>query len=255
MSVDRDHLRHAAGDFSAGDLDPDQADAFRRLLAEDPSLERECAFWRRVRGPLRACERDPAAPGQHFAAALLQHAARERHADRGVMLRLPLWATAGTALVAAALVVALLLRGGEAPALMYLEDGTAVVPQQSVAWDDFMPLARVSRVDPAAAATVAHERHRPWLGMWTRPVTLVEHSSESAAHLVLRVAGGSPAHAMGLHPGDVIRSLDGRRVTTERCIAAKLARCHPGDTLRVEWVRPATGECFIKDLRAETAYE
>ena len=255
MSLDRDQLGRAAGDFSAGDLDRDECDAFRRLLAEDPTLARECDFWRRVRGSLGPCERDPAAPGANFASAILSRAARERGADRGTVLRLPAWAMAGTAALAAALVVALLLRGGESPvARMYQEDGTAVVPQASVAWDDYMPLAMVSRVDPATAI-VAHERQRPWLGMWTRPVTLVEDGTEHAAHLVLRVAGGSPAHAIGLHPGDVVCRLDGRRVTTERCIAGKIARSQPGDVMRVEWVRPGTGEHFIKELRAETAYE
>lgn len=254
MSLDRDQLRHAAGDFSAGDLDRADAEAFRALLSEDPALEQECAFWRRVRPALTACERDPAAPGPAFASALLQRAGRERAADRTRVLRLPAWAMAASAAAAALVIVVLLLRpGGPAPARMYLEDGTAVVPE-SVAWDDYMPAALVSRVD-SHTATVAHERQRPWLGMWTRPVHLVEDGSEASAHLVLRVAGGSPAHAIGLHPGDVVRSIGGCPVTTERCIARKLANCRPGDTLRIEWVRPGTGERFARELRAEAAYE
>lgn len=266
MTLDRDQLRHAAGDFTAGDLDRTEAEAFRRLLAEDPTLERECRFWERVRGTMcpppgaaRTRTADPAAPGEHFAAALLQRAARERTADRRVVLRMPAWATAATAAAAAAVLVALLMGRGAGSSLpmsgrMYQEDGTAVIPQMT--WDDYMPLAQVSRIEPTSAvATVAHERQRPWLGMWTRPVTLVDGDSEDAAHLVLRVAGGSPAHAMGLSPGDVVRSLDGCRVTTERCIARKLAACRPGDTLRVEWIRPSTGERFAKELRAETVYE
>lgn len=268
MNLDRDQLRRAAGDYTAGDLEREECEAFRRLLAEEPAIERECRFWKRVRGALcpndaaKTRDGDPAAPGEGFATALLQRAARERRADRGVVLRMPAWAMAATAsALAAGLVAALILGRGALGGVdrsgggrMYLEDGTAVVPQ-SVSWDDYMPLAQVSRIEPTAATTVAHERQRPWLGMWTRPVILAENGSEDAAHLVLRVAGGSPAHAMGLHPGDVVRSLDGCRVTTERCIARKLAACRPGDTMRVEWVRPSTGERFVKELRVESVYE
>lgn len=258
MSLDHERLRRSAGDYSAGDLPRDEAEAFRRLLAEEPALERECRFWNRIRGSLgrdSAVAPDPAAPGAQFGAALLQRAARERGPDRRVTLRLPTWAMAGTAALAAGLALALLLGGDDTTTgRMYQEDGTAVIPPQTMTWDDYMPSAQVTRIDPAAS-TVAHERQRPWLGMWTRPVTLVDQGREASAHLVLRVAGGSPAHAMGLHPGDVVCSLDGRRVTTSRCIARKLAGCHPGDTMRVEWVRPGTGERFTRELRVESVYE
>jgi hypothetical protein len=247
-------LRGAAGDFSAGDLEREEAEAFRRLLAEDPRLEDECAFWRRVRPTLCGARRDPAAPGPAFAEALVQRACRERQ-DRPVVLRLPVWAmgVGSVAAVAAVLALALVLRGGEPTARMFGEDGTAVVPQ-SQEWDEYMPAALVSRVAPGSAV-VAHERHRPWLGVWTRPVLLTIDGQDGAGHLVLRVAGGSPAYAIGLHPGDVIQRVDGCALRTSSCLARKLAGCQPGQSLRMEWVRPSTGERFARELRAETVYE
>ena len=62
----RMNIAAAAGDYSAGDLTPDDAAAFRKAAKDDPSLEREVAFWNTLRTGLKPATEPPAGPGPGF---------------------------------------------------------------------------------------------------------------------------------------------------------------------------------------------
>lgn len=261
MTMEKADLRHAAGDLVAGDLDAADAEAFRRLAADEPALGREVAFWERVRPALAATPVETTPPlGAGFTAAVLARAARERQeqaaAPRQVVLRLPPWAMAAVASAAAAALVVLLLRPSAPAGRMYLEDGAQVVLERGD-WQEYSPLALVNAIERGDPALAAADHHaRSWLGMWSRPVTVVESGrTVGEGILVLRVAHGSPAHAAGLRPGDVIRSLAGCPVSTAQCIGARLEQCKPGDVLWTVWDRPRTGEQFRREIRVEAVYE
>jgi membrane-associated protease RseP (regulator of RpoE activity) len=55
--------------------------------------------------------------------------------------------------------------------------------------------------------------------------------------IVQSVAAGSPAEQAGLQPNDLIETLQGRRVRTDRDISDILARMRPGDVLDIEFSR------------------
>jgi putative serine protease PepD len=54
------------------------------------------------------------------------------------------------------------------------------------------------------------------------------------------VLSGAPAASAGLHPGDVVRSVDGVRVSTPDSLRAAIDAHNPGDTITVTYVRNGT---------------
>ena len=57
----------------------------------------------------------------------------------------------------------------------------------------------------------------------------------------------SPAEAAGLHVGDIVVALDGRRLVTRKDLMTAVAECTPGDVIRVSvWRRGKTLELPVK---------
>jgi S1-C subfamily serine protease len=50
------------------------------------------------------------------------------------------------------------------------------------------------------------------------------------------VVSGGPADRAGLAPGDIITTIDGKRVTTPSSVARVILRKKPGDTIKLTWV-------------------
>lgn len=244
-----------AGAFAAGDLGPDEQSAFAQRLQEDPQARRELDFWRQVRPGFADNSRESLGPG--FAAAVLTRAQREQgDGRRQIVIRMPIWGAAVIAAAAAALVIMLLLPEPASDG-MWLEDGTGVtLAERGGSWNDLLPLTTVSHVyrhDPDLAETI---RNRPWLGLWSRPVTILDGSeSIGTGHLVIRVVSDSPADRVGLRPGDVIRTLNECPLFSTQCIAHVLEETKPGQTMTVDWFRPRTGEQFSKQLTLVAVYE
>ena len=127
---------------------------------------------------------------------------------------------------------------------IFAEDGTAIVLPTSgpVDQDTYMPVRVVSHVDTSERSGVVTERiERPWLGVWTRPVT-IDGLPQSTGLSVVRVASGSPADAAGIVPGDVIVDLAGCPLATRFCIMGALSEHKAGDTVPIAYYRPSTGE-------------
>lgn len=251
---ERPAVRDLAGSYVAGDLDPAEDTAFRQALAEDPGLQTEVAFWKGLSGKWDDGVGETTL-GRGFADAILARSQREQNGAR--IIRLPLWAVALGSAAAAALVVALVLPRGGQPGEMYGEDGFAVaVTATTGSWDAVLPRALVTHVVSGSDGLTNLPQHvRPYAGIWTRPVDITVGARAGGGHLILRVAGGSPADRAGLRPGDIIRSIDQCPVFTPACIAHQLETRQPGDTLHLDIWRPRTGEERVAELTLETLYE
>lgn len=244
----------------ADDLTRAERQAFADHLANDPTAQREVVFWQRIRPTF--ADRTPASDslGSGFAAAILARAHREQsQRPRQLVIRLPMWTATVVSLAAAALIVALLLPSAKpTEAGMWLEDGSAVSLQASGDdWSDYMPRALVHQVSHREPSqSTEHGRERPWLGLWSRPVDVVDNGTVTGTgHLVLRVVSGSPADRIGLRPGDVISTVDGCRLFSSQCIAHRLDDARPGQSMVIEWFRPGSGEQFSKPLVLEAVFE
>jgi hypothetical protein len=256
MSAEQD-LHDDPAAWVAGDLDGAEASAFAERLRTDPKARRDVAFWQRLRPAFSETAEPNETLGPGFATAVMARVHRERSVQRRI-IRLPVWAACSVAAVAAAAMVVALLPSATPKGGMWWEDGSAVTLQtRGNDWADYMPLALVSQVshrDPHLGSE--NERHRPWLGLWSRPVAVVDQGRETGSgHLVLRVASGSPSDRIGLRPGDVISTLDDCPLFSSQCIAHKLNQYRPGDSITVEWFRPRTGEAFRKMVTLEAVYE
>lgn len=262
-TLDDDALHAAAGDYVAGDLVGDEASRFQAKLASDPSLPREVAFWQALH-PAWNDGLTTDGLSESFADSVLARAGRES-ADRHRVIQLPVWAMIVTSAAAAALaIVALIpaipanhtLSAPPTQAQMYAEDGAALVATAPTGpWERYLPRALVSHVESDnATAEVPHSR--AWAGFWTRPVRITQDGhAGGGGHLVLRVAGGSPADGIGLRPGDIIVGIKDCPVSTPACIAHQLRTASPGEPIRIQWWRPGTGEQFATELVLETLYE
>lgn len=241
-----EELRHAAGDATAGDLAEPERAAFAQLQQREPALAGECAFWERLRSGI-ALHTPPAA--DPFLAERLLRRRDWELARRSRTLRLGWW-TGGA--VAAALLVGFVagmrmggasgLPGSEPEPLAWFEDGSAVYMrgESRRMWDHYMPLAQVVQVHSELRPRDP-DGSRPWLGVWTRPVSCDGSEQVRRGHLLVRVAAGSPAASAGLRPGDVLTAVGGHAVWTPRCIAHQLAQSRPGQTLAVTYWRPGEG--------------
>jgi len=253
-------LRTAAGDYVAGDLDGDETVRFRTLLASEPEagLAEDVAFWQALR-PAWSDSVSSESLNDDFVDSVRARAgfAASATTPRATILRLPLWASAASAAVAAALIVAVFLPRPSPVAEMYAEDGAALATTSPTgSWPDYVPralISHVSRTSPDSGGEVLTTK--AWAGVWTRPVRITQDSHLGGGHLVLRIAGGSPADRIGLRPGDIIRSIADCPVFTPSCVAHQLNIAHPGQVLSFDWWRPETGEEFRADLTLEVLYE
>lgn len=254
-TFDDDALRAAAGDYVAGDLQPAETARFRAQLADQPALAEDVAFWQRLRpGWTDAVAHDGLS--ETFTDSVLARITRDS-ADRHHVIRLPLWAMITTSALAAALAVVVLLPAPAPDAQMYAEDGAALIATSSTGpWERYVPRALVSHVnDDRTAGTGSAPTQRAWAGFWTRPVRIQHDGRAGDGHLVLRVAGGSPADNIGLRPGDIIRSVADCPVFTSACIAHQLQIVQPGQTICIDWWRPSSGEQRRAALQLEALYE
>jgi hypothetical protein len=247
-------LRLAAADYASGDLEPAEAKAFAELAAADPALAREADFWRGLHHGLAPQPADPAwMPGRSFRHSIWQRMEWERSARRPQAIAIPLPRWLGAA-VAAGLGLAIgwsvaahgggaaptAPAGGGFPTVAYQDDGGSVVSPaaQNVKWAHYMPRGAISRIDtsrPQSPSQADAQAMKPWLGIWTKPVELANGAKGGHGHLVLRVASGGPAATAGIHPGDVILTIDHCPVVTPHCIADHLVKAAPGDELVVEY--------------------
>ncbi len=92
-----------------------------------------------------------------------------------------------------------------------------------------------------AVAQRAAENARPWLGVVTREIRMGEDPMVGSGGLrVIEVQPASPAQRAGLHAGDhgdVIVSVDGRRVNTLADLGAAMEGRRPGDTVVLQVMR------------------
>lgn len=134
---------------------------------------------------------------------------------------------------------------------VFLEDGSAVsLPdQEQFNSAHFMPVRNVAHIDAAADLNLASGRiERPWLGVWTRPVTIEGLDDFTTGLSVVRVASGSPAAEGGIKPGDVIVDLGDCPLATRFCIMKALASSQPGDTVPLRYFRPGVAGIHHLDL-------
>jgi hypothetical protein len=254
MTLDDDALRSGAGDYVAGDLDHSETARFRALLQDSEPLRKETDFWQGLRGAWNDhVSAESLGPG--FAASVLARAPRAQPEQR--VIRLPIWAVALTSAAAAALLMVFLLPASAQPGAMYAEDGASLVATGPTGpWQDYLPRALVTTVNlkhPSGSTITNHVK--PWVGLWTRPITVSGDAGQGAGHLVLRIAGGSPADHIGLKPGDIISTINQCPVFTPSCIAHQLEDAHPGDVITVHWWRPTTGEQFTESMTLEALFE
>ncbi len=85
---------------------------------------------------------------------------------------------------------------------------------------------------------------RPVLGVETLDVASIEPSIRSrfavratSGAFVQSVTPGSPAEEAGLHQGDVIVAVDGRRIRSAADVGTVVRSRNPGDTVRITWER------------------
>lgn len=82
---------------------------------------------------------------------------------------------------------------------------------------------------------------RGWLGVVIQPVTKDIAESlgldQASGVIVADVQAGSPANKAGLRSGDTILTLNGKKVTSPRDLARKVAAIKPGETPDLELIR------------------
>jgi serine protease Do len=84
---------------------------------------------------------------------------------------------------------------------------------------------------------------RGYLGVETQPITqamaaaLHLPAGDKQGALVAAVEPDSPAAKIGLQPGDVIRSVDGKPVADPRALAVAIANVHPGSEAKIGLLR------------------
>lgn len=235
----------AAGDYTAGDLDREEAAAVEHLLPNDPALQRDAAFWRSLRGGLTIGTPDPDwAPRADFARSLRKQAVP---APSGRRIRFPLSSLIGMA-AAACLGIAVGWWQWGRPAAVnaitayaWQEDGGAVSMPAPFTnpWSSYMRLAAIDHLDRNEARPTVHTAPqvlKPWLGVWTKPVIFAKDGVKNGEGvLIVRVVEGSPAWLGGLRPGDVILHLNQCSMYSEHCIAHQLVKAKPGDSVTVEY--------------------
>jgi PDZ domain len=277
-------LRERAAEYAHDELTADETRQFEDVLRADGTddLRQEIALWRNLRTGLTTNVEVPASTTSpiDLAATVLRRHALERHAAPARTLRLPRWIAPAMA-AAACLMLGVGLAGGAwlsradtpqpdssiavAPdqpryqtiePVAYGEDGSAVnPPPATVSWHTYLPLSGIDEAD-ATRPLPMQAQERSWIGLWTKDARLVLSGSQArAAHLVVRVVGGSPAYAAGLRPGDMILSIDGCGVDSAHCLGMHLAKTKPGDQLKLDIWSAADAAYRTVTVTLETVYE
>lgn len=270
-------LSQAAGDYSAGDLPPEDALAFEELMAKDPALSQETAFWRGLRSGGLADPGAPPAPPADLADVIIRRSAlavRRPVAPRPRSWFLPLsavaalvlsvggWAagrysaTVGTPLVTAAATITEKDEVSLARPVAWMEDGSPVMPPSTnVSWASYMPQRLRSEVETSVANPVPGEA-KPWIGVWTKPAKLLEKGSPLRdAHLVIRVVEGSPAWNLGIRPGDMMLSLNGCPLMTPDCMGEAMVTLRAGDRVPASWWSAGDGKRHDGSLVLQAVHE
>jgi hypothetical protein len=257
-------LRAAAADYVAGDLTAHEVAAFEILLAKDPALAREVAYWRRLSGALAPTTPDPAwAPKGDFARSLLQRQGGETNRPRAVLIPLPLWLGAATA-ACLGLAVGWWGSGRNSagippPPIAFQEDGGPISKPTDQQFAVYMPLTAITQVEttqPNPAVVTAEKFMKPWLGVWTKPVDLATHGAKGGQGLlVLRIASDSPSWNAGIRPGDVILNINQCPVSTPSCIAKRLMSAKPGDSVEVRYWQAESAAVITKQVVLGVVYE
>jgi len=261
---DADELRHAAGDFVAGDLDDEQARTFARLRDEDPEVQRDVAFWERMHAVLPAAGRPPSShQGGDDSILRIRHRAAREDARRARRLA---WCGWGLAMAAGIALAVLALRDGggedehDRTLVAYAEDGSALLLpaaqfRQHLDADYRQRLAtRQMRADDGEPEVDVSQR--PWLGVWTRPVHLKGLPREHGLR-VLRLAADTPAARAGVRAGDVLLEFANCPMISRYCIrdALQEGSLRPGDRATMHYWRPSSGEIFQREVVLGACHE
>jgi membrane-associated protease RseP (regulator of RpoE activity) len=245
--------RARIGDYTAGDLTSADGEAMEGLLEVNAQFRREAEFWKGLRSTVKEST-DDAVPDARLLTGIDHRLTWERASKRPIWVRFT--PIAAAALIAFSIAPLVRQKGGARAApvavaqagigvLAWFEDGSEVVlpPQTQALWSRYLPLATVTTVSMARPTEqiLSHEV-KPWLGVWTRPVQLLDADSDDKGHLLVRVANGSPAADAGLEPGDVITAVGDCPVFTPQCIASLLAKAKPGDRFIVHYWQGRTGK-------------
>ena len=257
--LDEADLRHAAGDYVAGDLEQADVAAFEARLQEEAGLANEVAFWQRLRPALREHGRPSQArpPGVGLVAAVRHRQALQNDSAVGddrpaTVVRPGGWTWGGWLVAAAAVGILAIVLGRPAPTVAptavvaYGENGTReLLPEDWRAHQEFYDAPAYRRVGHTTSPTPQLEGvHRPWLGVWTRPVQLGSQGAAKPGLQVVRVAGHSPAGEAGLQPGDVLLTVGDCQMRTHYCImrAFMEGQLAPGDQVAISYWRPDDGQ-------------
>jgi S1-C subfamily serine protease len=92
------------------------------------------------------------------------------------------------------------------------------------------------RIETGRGTAEIHVGPTAFLGVAVHPAGYYRGGYIPGA-VVDNVVSGSPADRAGLAPGDVITAIDGTRVTTPDRVALVLIGRHPGDSIRLTWIR------------------
>lgn len=240
-------LRERVADLVAGDLSAADAHALQRLIADDPQLQAEEAFWRHIQGQLPEAAHPPevAVPGPGMA-MLLRH---KLHGTSGStdyapqpmpnpgknprrLLSLLPWGIAAAAVVAVA-VMAVGLRS-EQSWVIYDEYGAQVTLPP---WEGQQAGHRPQHaVHGGQSATPPETEQRVWMGVWTRPMELQGFEQQRGLE-IMRITEDSPAAKAGLQPRDVILSVDSMATATRWCLPVALQNAEPEQHLQIRYWR------------------
>ena len=270
-------LKQAAGDYSAGDLSPEDALAFEELMAKDPVLTQETAFWRGLRGSALVHPGPPPPLPADLAEVIIRRSAlavrrpvvRQPRswffpmtAAAALVLAVGGWglgrysSATGTPLLMAASVITEKDDVSLARPVAWMEDGSQVMPPSTnVSWASYMPQRLRSEVETSVANPVSGEA-KPWIGVWSKPAKLLEKGSPLRdAHLVIRVVEGGPAWNLGIRPGDMMLSLNGCPLMTPDCMGEAMVTLHAGDRVPAAWWSTGDGKRHDGSLILQAVHE
>ena len=251
------HLPQAAGDYTAGDLTPEETLRFEELMAQDPGLREETAFWRGLRSGALADPGPAPAPVGDLAQVIFRRSALAVRRPVAPRPRVWFWPMASAAMLMVA-VGAWFTGRATAPVptqlaalaptivekdevsfaqpIAWSEDGSPVMPPpSSISWSSYMPQTVRFEVETSRPVPVVNEA-KPWIGVWTKPAKLLERGTKVRdAHLVVRVVEGSPAWSAGIRPGDMLMSVNGCPLMTSECLGEAMVTLHAGDEVPAVW--------------------
>jgi S1-C subfamily serine protease len=97
-------------------------------------------------------------------------------------------------------------------------------------------LTIAKQVQAGRASSTVHVGPTAFLGVSAQTSSYPQGDVLAPAALVVGVLPGSPAELVGLAPGDVITSVDGRPIQSPTTLITLLLRKAPGDTVNLAWL-------------------